>query len=104
MKRLTTLALLPLLAATAGAAELDGRSLYHEKCARCHDASGMGTGLLARRMDPGVAELEKRADLTVTFVERAARIGLLNMPPITRGDVADQELRAIALYLSRGNP
>lgn len=97
---------LALLAAapTAQSAEPDGKALFQRRCAMCHDAAGMGTGLLARRMKPEVAMLEKRDDLSAAYVEKAARIGLLNMPPITRGDVGDADLRAIALYLSKGKP
>ena len=98
------------LAALAGSAlaqqpaTLDGKSLFNEKCAMCHNAIGMGTGLLARRVDPAVAELEKRSDLTATYVVRAARVGILNMMPITRGDASDAQLAAIAAYLSKGKP
>jgi mono/diheme cytochrome c family protein len=70
----------------------------------CHNASGMGTGLLGRRMKPEVAELEKREDLSAAYVERFARVGLLNMPPITRGEIDDADMKAIASYLSRGKP
>ena len=35
-----------------------GKALYVQNCAMCHAANGMGTGLLARRVDPKVAELE----------------------------------------------
>jgi len=100
---------LSLLAGVAGAAQpaqpaLDGKALFNEKCAMCHNAFGMGTGLLARRVDPAVAELEKRSDLTAAYVERAARIGILNMMPITRADASDAQLAAIAGYLSKGKP
>ena len=41
---------------------------------------GMGTGLLARRMKPEVAQVEKRGDLSAAYVERAARVPrVLNM-------------------------
>ena len=102
--RTTAVVLAALTLVTARAAELDGQALYRQKCAMCHDVSGRGTGLLAGRLDPEVAELQKRSDLGAAFVERAARVGLLNMPPITRADVGDPELRAIARYLSRGKP
>jgi|APCry1669188879_1035177.scaffolds.fasta_scaffold82170_2 mono/diheme cytochrome c family protein len=102
-------AALPLLSAVTLAAPsasvvLDGKALFNEKCAMCHNAFGMGTGLLARRVDPAVAELEKRSDLTAAYVERAARIGILNMMPITRADASDAQLAAIAGYLSKGKP
>lgn len=104
MKHVLALALLGLAAATARSAEPDGKKLFQQRCAMCHNAFGMGTGLLARRVKPEVAELEKRDDLTAAYVEKAARIGLLNMPAITRGDVSDRDLHAIALYVSKGKP
>jgi mono/diheme cytochrome c family protein len=93
-----------LLSSGALAQDLDGKVLFQRHCAMCHNASGMGTGLLGRRMKPEVAELEKRDDLSAAYVERFARIGLLNMPPITRGELGDPGLLAIARYLSRGKP
>lgn len=104
MRRLMRVALASLLSITAHAADLDGKQLFHQKCEMCHGAVGMGTGLLARRMKPEVAPLEKREDLSAAYVERAARIGVLNMPPITRGDVSDAQLASIARYLSKGKP
>ena len=79
-----------------------GKALFHEKCAMCHDANGAGTGLLARRMDPKIAELEKRTDLTPDFIEAAVRTGIGNMPNISRGEVSDAQLAAISAYLSKG--
>ena len=81
----------------------DGKSLFHEKCAMCHAAGGMGTGLLARRMDPKLAELEARTDLTPEFVTAAARMGIGNMPMIARAEVSDRQMAAIATYLAKGN-
>ncbi len=86
------------LAAAAQPAALDGHALFHAKCGMCHEAGGMGTGLLARRVQP--AELEKRANLTAGYVFQYARRGLGNMPPIPPGDVGDDQLKAIADYLA----
>jgi mono/diheme cytochrome c family protein len=104
MRRLMLIAVASVLSAAAQAAEPDGKQLFQQKCAMCHGPVGMGTGLLARRMKPDVAQLESRTDLSAAYVERAARIGILNMPPITRGDVTDAQLASIAQYLSRGKP
>jgi mono/diheme cytochrome c family protein len=97
-----------LAAVTVGVAAqesaADGKALFDHKCAMCHGAGGMGTGLLARRMNPAVAELEKRDDLGAQFVTKMARVGIGNMPPITRGDVSDAQMARIAAYLSRGKP
>ena len=90
----------PLAAAAAQPEALDGQALFHAKCGMCHEAGGMGTGLLARRIQP--AELEKRAKLQPDYVFQYARRGLGNMPPIIPGDVSDPQLRAIAAYLAAG--
>ena len=104
MRRFVLIGCLSLLPLLARSADLDGKQLFHQKCAMCHGAVGMGTGLLARRMKPEVAPLEMREDLSAAFVERAARVGILNMPPITRGDVSDAQLASIARYLSKDKP
>jgi mono/diheme cytochrome c family protein len=103
------LLVLPLIGAAApagvGAATPDGPALFKEKCLMCHGKAGMGTALLSRRVQPG--ELLLRKDLVAAFVVRAARIGLGNMPAITRGEVSDAQLDAIAAYLaanSAGHP
>jgi cytochrome c553 len=76
-------------------------ALYVEKCGMCHRQMGMGTVLLARRMDPKLAMLEKRTDLTAEYIITAARSGIGNMPPIRRGEVSDDQMGRIAGYLSR---
>ena len=76
----------------------DGKALFREKCAMCHDKAGMGTGLLARRVQP--AELLLRSDLNAAYVIQAARVGIGNMPAIPRGEASDAELKAIADYLA----
>jgi mono/diheme cytochrome c family protein len=104
MRRWLLIGISTLLPLAARSADLDGKQLFHQKCAMCHGAVGMGTGLLARRMKPEVAPLEMREDLSAAYVERAARLGILNMPPITRGDVSDAQLTSIARYLAKGKP
>ena len=104
MRRILLTGIFSLSSILVHAADLDGKQLFNHKCAMCHDAFGMGTGLLARRMPPAIAPLEKRDDLSAAYVERATRVGILNMPPITRGDVTDAQLASIAQYLSKGKP
>ena len=87
-------------AASAQTPAVDGKALFHDKCAMCHGPGGMGTGLLVRRVQPG--ELEKRDNLNAAYVFQYARRGLGNMPPITPGEVSDPELRAIGDYLAAG--
>jgi mono/diheme cytochrome c family protein len=76
--------------------------LYVEKCSMCHRQMGMGTVILARRMDPKVARLEMRTDLTAEYVTAAARMGIGNMPRTSRGEVSDAQLAQIARYLAGG--
>lgn len=92
----------------AGANSLQDRSykseaekLFVDKCAMCHRNFGMGTVILAHRVEKGQDWLERRPDLTVDFVKAAARNGIGNMPRITRGDVSDEQLDSIARYLEK---
>jgi cytochrome c553 len=71
--------------------------LFVEKCAMCHRQMGMGTVILARRMDPKVAMLEARQDLSADMVISASRMGIGNMPRITRGDVSDAQLAQLVV-------
>jgi mono/diheme cytochrome c family protein len=77
-----------------------GEKLYVEHCAMCHGPNGMGTGLLARRVQPAL--LEQRDNLTAQYVILAARRGIGNMPPVPRGEVGDADLKQIADYLAAG--
>jgi len=77
-------------------------ALFVEKCGMCHRQMGMGTVILARRMDPSKAMLEARKDLTAEYVIQAARAGVGNMPRIQRGEVSDAQLQTIAAYLTKG--
>lgn len=93
--------------ATGGAmqdrsAHSPAEALFVEKCGMCHRQMGMGTVILARRMDPAKAMLEKRDDLTPEYITAAVRGGLRNMPRISRGEVSDAQLKTIADYLSKG--
>lgn len=76
-----------------------GEALYLHHCAMCHGPNGMGTGLLARRVQPAL--LEQRT-LPAQYVILAARQGVGNMPAIPRGEVSDADLKAIADYLAAG--
>lgn len=77
----------------------EDEALYVEKCSMCHRRMGMGTVLLARRVQAGEAELEDSPRLTVPYITLAARQGIGNMPRITRAEVSDEQLERIANYL-----
>jgi mono/diheme cytochrome c family protein len=96
---------LMLIATSAWSADSSsGRALYEEKCAMCHRAQGMGTGLLARRYPKGQEELEQRTSLSAALVIHVVRNGLNNMPALPRAEVDDRQLEEIAKYLSKGTP
>ena len=78
-------------------------ALFVEKCGMCHRQMGMGTVILARRMNPAVAMLEARQDLNPDFVIQAARSGIGNMPRMQRGEVSDEQLAIIARYLAKAD-
>lgn len=77
-----------------------GEGLFVEKCGMCHRQSGMGTGILARRMDAALALLENRQDLQIDYIDSVVRNGLRTMFPLSRGEVGDKQLEKISLYLT----
>ena len=105
-----TLSVLALAAAfqVQGAAPApvpDGKTLYAKRCGMCHQTIGMGVSILARRPnDESKGFLEDRKDLGAAFVHTVVRSGIANMPRISRGEVSDPELAAIAGYLAKGKP
>jgi mono/diheme cytochrome c family protein len=86
--------------------EKDGRALFSNLCGACHLAGGMGTNLLTKERvaageSPESGLLANRKDLTVDFIKAVVRRGKLAMPRLTRVDVTDAELDAIAHYLGK---
>jgi cytochrome c5 len=81
-------------------ANSEAEAMYVEKCSMCHRRMGMGTLLLARRLGPEHAMLEQRKDLNRELIEFAARNGIGNMPPISRGEVSDEQLDIIIDWLT----
>jgi cytochrome c553 len=75
-------------------------ALFVEKCGMCHRQMGMGTVILARRMDPKVATLEAHSDLTADHIKTATRQGIGNMPRLSRAEVSDAQLATITAYLT----
>jgi mono/diheme cytochrome c family protein len=108
MKHKSSGLLIGLLLVIGGARAADsqtGKSLFTERCGMCHQTNGMGVGILSRRPgDTSKGLLEQRADLSAAVVRVVVRNGIGNMPRISRGEVSDPQLGAIADYLSRGKP
>jgi mono/diheme cytochrome c family protein len=83
----------------------DGKALYTARCGMCHQTIGMAVGILSRRPDdPSKGLLEQRTDLSSAVIRTVVRTGINNMPRISRAEVSNPELAAIADYLARGKP
>ena len=88
------------------AARTDGAELFSNHCGYCHLAGGMGTNLLTKQrmmagQPPETGLLVNRTDLTADYVKSVVRMGKVAMPRLTKVDVTDAELDAIATYLSK---
>lgn len=81
-----------------------GEALFSNRCGYCHLPGGMGTNLLTVQQvkagnPPEMGLLTNRKDLTPDYVKAVVRQGKVAMPPISRVEVTDSELDAIASYL-----
>lgn len=86
-----------------------GAALFSNLCGACHLAGGMGTNLLTKQRvilgeSPDSGLLENRKDLTQNYVKIIVRRGRMAMPGLTRVEVTDAELDAIAAYLGKAGP
>jgi cytochrome c5 len=84
----------------------DGAAVFSNRCGACHLAGGMGTNMLTKQrmaagQPPESGLLANRKDLTRTYVKVVVRRGKQAMPRLTRVEVTDAELDAIAAYLGK---
>lgn len=87
----------------------DGAAVFSNRCGACHLAGGMGTNMLTKLRvmageRPETGLLVNRADLTQSFVKIVVRTGVRAMPRLTRVEVTDAELEAIAGFLGKAGP
>jgi mono/diheme cytochrome c family protein len=85
---------------SAAAIGADGHALFLEHCGICHLQGGTGTFMLGRRLGKQHALLADRTDLQIAYVKAIVRNGLNSMPALTRVEITDQELDAVAEYLA----
>lgn len=99
----------------ARAAEIEqGKQVYEYWCAPCH---GPGIGLPGFDALPGThqlrikyrrtdipAVLDERTDLVPEFIKVIVRQGVSFMPQFRKTEISDEELDALAAYLTRNNP
>ncbi len=86
-----------------------GEAIFSNRCGSCHLAGGMGTNLLTKQMmmakrPPTDGMLTNRKDLTTDYVKTVVRQGKMAMPRLSRVEVTDSELEAIAQYLGKAKP
>ncbi|MEI9852174.1 MAG: cytochrome c [Sphingomonas sp.] len=84
----------------------DGAALFSNHCGACHLPGSMGTNLLVKQrlaagQPPESALLTARTDLTPDYVKAVVRNGKMAMPRLSRVEVTDSELDAIAAYLGK---
>ena len=84
----------------------DGEILFSNRCGACHLAGGMGTNLLTKQrlaagQPPESGLLANRTDLTQRYIKLVVRSGKMAMPRLTRVEVTDAELDAIARFLGK---
>lgn len=84
----------------------DGEALFSNRCGACHLAGGMGTNLLTKQRmlagePPERGMLTNRDDLTSDYVRSVVRNGKVAMPRLSRTEVTDAELDAIATFLGK---
>lgn len=85
--------------------QVAGERLYGRECAFCHVGKNTGTMMLKRRLEQDQpAQLHERKDLSAEYIKAVVRNGMMNMPPITRADLTDEELDALSEWLAKGNP
>lgn len=81
------------------------QAIYERECALCHAPGGTGTRMLARRLGEAEAVLAgRRGELDPRYVRQVVRTGIGSMPAITRVEVTDAELEAIAEWLAEDRP
>lgn len=82
--------------------DVAGERLYGRECAYCHVGRNTGTTMLGKRLPEGTpAQLHERTDLAADYVKIVVRNGMVNMPPLSRAEVSDEELEQIARWLAK---
>ncbi len=71
----------------------EGRRLFAEHCASCHQVVGRGGVVPPAGIAPALQEA------TPTQVAEAVRVGPYTMPPFSEGTIGDDELASIARYV-----
>lgn len=76
-----------------------GKAAFTHRCAMCHRDGQTGAFILARRLGKEKSLLEQRTDLQPVYIRQIVRLGLVNMPRISRVEIPDPDLDAVIAYL-----
>jgi hypothetical protein len=97
---------LVVVAAPAGAEELDGYTIYAQACASCHAADGRGspTGTAIKVPLPDFTDCsfttrEPTSDWSYVTTHGGAGMGLSNQMPSFRGVLSDDEIEKVLDYI-----
>jgi mono/diheme cytochrome c family protein len=85
----------------------EGKTVYGKWCAACHDPGVIHPGthaLEAKYQGKRPAVILEWTDLTADYVRYIVRHGMSVMPQFRKTEITDQELDALAAYLSRNTP
>lgn len=94
-------------ATTTAKTRPDGEQVYARWCVHCHDSGrgNPGTDSLQAKYKGSVpAVLLERSDLTADAVKMFVRQGVLSMPPFRKTEITDEELAALAAYMTQKRP
>lgn len=83
-----------------------GRQVYTQWCAICHESgAGMGgTDALMRKYRGELSPLlREREDLTPQMITSFVRQGVKSMPSFRKTEISDEQMEALALYLTEGS-
>ncbi|TAK50945.1 MAG: cytochrome c [Gammaproteobacteria bacterium] len=82
----------------------DGALVFARACVVCHAPGTPSTAMLQDRYKDSVpALLEERTDMTPEYVRSVVRSWRPRMPAFRPTEVSDEELAALAAYLTRNN-
>ena len=109
VRTLVVVLALSLAASVVGAAEMEalnaqqqqGKVLFDATCNYCHNARGFATERLRTRMPEDRSVLTERTDLDPAYIRTIVRNGLASMPAYTPTDLNEEQIKAIAAYLTR---
>ncbi len=79
----------------------EGKALFEATCVYCHNPRGWGTERLKTRLPEDRAVLAERTDLDPAYIRAVVRNGLISMPAYTPTDLSDEQIEAVAAYLTR---